>query len=125
MTSFFCFIHDNQQIDDCTDQFKVGYQENAVAFIRRETRLGKDYFKLTYRFGYVELLAVDGFFGSLDFVFSLLRSSIPELPVSITNTFETISTKSIFISAEQKKYVCKNRILNQDMKTKASRLQTR
>jgi hypothetical protein len=56
----------------------VGHQEKAVAFIRRKTRPGKDYFELTYRFGYVELLATSGFFGSVDGTsfFPFLGSSI-------------------------------------------------
>jgi hypothetical protein len=37
MTSFSCFIHNNLQIDDCADLSKIGYQEDAVAFIRRKT----------------------------------------------------------------------------------------
>ncbi|CAO3691292.1 unnamed protein product [Rhizopus microsporus] len=94
MTSFSCFIHNNHQIDDCADLSKVGHQEKAVAFIRRKTKLGKDYFELTYRFGYVELLATSGFFGSVDGTFfsPFLGSSVQELPVAITKSFQTIST---------------------------------
>lgn len=55
---FSCFIHNNLQINDRADFSKVGYHEKAIAFIRRKTRLGKDYLKSTYRLGYVELLAV-------------------------------------------------------------------
>ena len=69
MTSFSCFIHSYPQINDCADLSKVGNQEKAVAFIRRKTNLGKDYFELTYRFGFVEVLANSGFFGSVDGTF--------------------------------------------------------
>ncbi|CEI90773.1 hypothetical protein RMCBS344292_05085 [Rhizopus microsporus] len=121
MTSFSCFIHNNHQIDDCADLSKVGHQEKAVAFIRRKTKLGKDYFELTYRFGYVELLATSGFFGSVDGTFfsPFLGSSVQELPVAITKSFQTISTNVIFIANEQKEYICKNRIINQCYKLNA------
>lgn len=59
-------------------------------------RFEKDYFELTYRFGYVELLATSGFFGSVDDPF--LGSSVQELPATITTNFQTISTYVIFIS---------------------------
>jgi hypothetical protein len=114
MTSFSCFIHNNLQIDDCADLSQVGHQEKAVAFIRRKTTLGKDYFELTYRFGYVELLATSGFFGSVDGTFfsPFLGSSVQELPATITTRFQTISTNVVFITIEQKEYICKNRIVN-------------
>lgn len=51
MTSFSVFVHNNPKIDDCADQSKVGHQNEAVAFIRRKTRMGRDFFELTY--GYV------------------------------------------------------------------------
>lgn len=121
MTSFSFFIHNNLQIDDCADLSKVGYQEKAVAFIRKKTRFGKDYFELTYRFGHVELLATSGFFGSVDgtFFFPFLGSSIQKLPTAITESFETISTNVVFITIEQKEYICKNRIMNQYYKLNA------
>lgn len=115
MTSFSCFIHNNKQIDDCTDLSRVGHQDKAVALIRRKTRFGKDYFESTIRFGYVELLATSGFFGAVDgsFISPFLGSSVRELPVSITGSYQTTSTDVIFISIEQKEYRCKPRILNQ------------
>ncbi|CAO3686586.1 unnamed protein product [Rhizopus stolonifer] len=121
MTSFSCFIHNNLQIDDCADLSKVGYQEKAVAFIRRKTALGKDYFELTFRFGYVELLATGGFFGSVDGTFfsPFLGSSVQELPITITARLQTISTNIIFITIEQKEHICKNRIVNQYYKLHA------
>ncbi|RCH88292.1 hypothetical protein CU098_007295 [Rhizopus stolonifer] len=121
ITSFSCFIHSNHQIDDCADLSKVGHQEKAVAFIRRKTKLGKDYFELTYRFGYVELLATSGFFGSVDGTFfsPFLGSSVQELPAAIIKSFQTISTNVIFIAIEQKKYIRKNRIINQYYKPNA------
>ncbi|KAI7880263.1 uncharacterized protein EV154DRAFT_524010 [Mucor mucedo] len=120
MTRFSCFIHNNHQIDDCADLSKVGHQEKAVALIRRKTRLGKDYFELTYRFGYVELFATSGFFGSVDGTFfsPFLGSSVQELPATITISFRTVSTNVIFIAIEQKEYVCK-RIMNQYYKLHA------
>ncbi|CAO3698431.1 unnamed protein product [Rhizopus stolonifer] len=76
MTSFFYFIHNNLQIDNCADLSKAGHHEKVVAFIRRKIALGKDYFELTYRFGYVELLATSGFFGLVDdTLFSLFLGS--------------------------------------------------
>lgn len=121
ITSFSCFIHNNPQIDDCADLSKVGHQEKAVAFIRRKTKLGKDYFELTYRFGYVELLATSGFFGSVDGTFfsPFLGSSVQELPTAITTSFQTISTNIIFIAIKQKEYICKSRIMNQYYKLNA------
>jgi hypothetical protein len=70
---------------------------------------------LTYRFGYVELLATSGFFGSVDGTFfpPFLRSSVQELPAAITTSFQTISTNVIFIAIEQKEYICKSKIMNQ------------
>lgn len=62
MTSFSLFIHQNPQVDDRTDMSKVGYQEKVVVFIKRKTRLGKDFFELKYKFGFIELLATIGFF---------------------------------------------------------------
>jgi hypothetical protein len=92
-----------------------------VAFIRRKTKLGKDHFELTYRFGYVELLATSGFFGSEDGTFfsPFLGSSVQELPAAITKSFQTISTNVIFIAIEQKEYICKSRIINQYYKLNA------
>ncbi|KAI9024375.1 hypothetical protein CLU79DRAFT_803844 [Phycomyces nitens] len=121
MTSFSCFIHNNRQIDDCADLSKVGHQEKAVAFIRRKTRFGKDYFELTCQFGYVELLATSGFFGSVDgtFFYPFLGSAIQELPATITTSFQTVSTNVIFIAVGQKEYIRNNRIMNQYYKMNA------
>lgn len=94
---------------------KVERQEKAVAFIRRKTNFGKDYYELIYKFGYIELLAASGFYGSVDGTsfFPFLGSSIQELPATITTRLETISTNVVFITNEQKQYVRKNRIVNQ------------
>ncbi|KAI9483568.1 MAG: hypothetical protein EXX96DRAFT_558672 [Benjaminiella poitrasii] len=121
MTSFSCFIHNNLKIDDCADLSKVGHQEKAVALIRRKTRLGKDCFELTYRFGYVELLATSGFFGSVDGMFfsPFLGSSVQDLPATITTSLQTVSTNVVFIAIEQKEFICKNRIINQYYKLNA------
>lgn len=121
ITGFSCFIHSNHQIDDCADLSKVGHQEKAVTFIRRKTKLGKDYFELTYRFGYVELIATSGFFGSVDRTFfsPFLGSSVQELPAAIIKSFQTISTNVIFIAIEQKKYIRKNRVINRYYKLNA------
>ncbi|KAI9483612.1 MAG: hypothetical protein EXX96DRAFT_606591 [Benjaminiella poitrasii] len=121
MTSFSCFIHNNLKIDDCADLSKVGHQEKAVALIRRKTRLGKDCFELTYRFGYVELLATSGFFGSMDGMFfsPFLGSSVQDLPATITTSLQTVSTNVVFIAIEQKEFICKNRIINQYYKLNA------
>lgn len=47
MTSFL----DNYypQVADCADPSQVGNQDEAVAFIRRKTRIGKDFFELRCR----------------------------------------------------------------------------
>jgi hypothetical protein len=76
---------------------------------------------LTYWFGYVELLAASGFFGSVDgtFFYPFLGPSVQELPATITTSFQTISTNVIFIAIEQKEYICKNRIMNQYYKLNA------
>lgn len=113
MISFSCFIHNNKQIDDCADLSRVGHQEKAVAFIRRKTRFGKDHFELTIRFGYVELLATSGFFGSVNgsFLSPFLGSSIRELPDSITGSFQTISSNVIFTNIQKKEHSCKPKIL--------------
>lgn len=90
MTSFSLFIHNNAKIDDCADLFKIGYQARAVTFMRRKTRLGKDYFNLTYRLEYLELLGTSGFFGSVDgeYFFPFLGSPIQELPVAIKEAYK-------------------------------------
>ncbi|KAG1165091.1 hypothetical protein G6F36_013503 [Rhizopus arrhizus] len=106
-------FHDNNfQIDDYADFLMVGYQEKVVTVISRKINLGKDY---------VELLATSGFFGSVDgtFFFPFLGSSIQKLPTAITESFETISTNVVFITIEQKEYICKNRIMNQYYKLNA------
>lgn len=115
MISFSYFIHNKFQIDDCAILSKVEHQEKAVTFIRRKINFGKDYFELTYKFGYIELLAASGFFGSVDDTsfFPFLRSSIQELPATITTRLEIISIKVVFITNVQKQYVRKNRIVNQ------------
>jgi hypothetical protein len=100
MTSFSLFIHNNQKIDDCADLSKVSYQNEEVGFIRKKTKLGRDYFELTVRFGCIELLATSGFFGSLFSPF--LGSSIKDLPTAITGLYETISTKRIFVPINEK-----------------------
>ncbi|KAL9545664.1 hypothetical protein MBANPS3_007037 [Mucor bainieri] len=120
-TSCSMFVHNNSHIDDCADLSRVGHQAQAVAFIRRKTRLGKDYFELTYRFGYMEALATSGFFGSVDDASftPFLGSALRELPTSITASLRIISTHLIFVATEQQQYLCKNRILNQYCKLHA------
>ncbi|CAO3616292.1 unnamed protein product [Mucor hiemalis] len=121
MTSFSVFIHNNPQVDDCADLSKVGHQEKMVAIIRRKTRLGKDYFELTFRFGYVEVLATGGFFGSVkDMSFSpFLGSSIANLPTSITGSIETVFSSVIYTSINKKEFLHKKRLLNQYYKAHA------
>ncbi|KAG1148976.1 hypothetical protein G6F37_004487 [Rhizopus arrhizus] len=97
--------------DDCAILSKVERQEKAVAFIRRKTNFGKDYYELIYKFGYIELLAASGFYGSVDGTsfFPFLGSSIQELPATITTRLETISTNVVFITNEQKHIFAGNR----------------
>lgn len=86
-----------------------------MAYIRRKAKLVKDYFELTYRFGYVELLAASEFFGKGRKTYHprILGSSVQKLPATITTSFQIISTKVIYISIERKESTCKNRIINQ------------
>ncbi|KAI8368423.1 hypothetical protein EDC96DRAFT_558021 [Choanephora cucurbitarum] len=91
----YCFIHNNISIDDSSKP------------LRRKTRLGKDYFELTLRFGFVELLATGGSIDDSSFS-PFLGSSIQELPTQITAAIETIS---VFILKEPVAHVCNNRSL--------------
>jgi hypothetical protein len=118
ITSFSCFIHNNPKVDDCADKSIISYQSNPIAFIRRKSQYGKDYFELTIRFGYVELVVTSGFFGSVDgkFYTAFLGSSIHNLPELITTNFNTTSTSMIFVSIQQKHYILRNRIMNQYLK---------
>ncbi|KAG1138510.1 hypothetical protein G6F37_010456 [Rhizopus arrhizus] len=118
VTSFSSFIHNNPKVDDCADKSIIRYQSNPIAFIRRKSQYGKDYFELTIRFGYVELVVTSGFFGSVDgkFYTAFLGSSIHNLPELITTNFNTTSTSMIFVSVQQKHYILRNRIMNQYLK---------
>ncbi|KAL7311975.1 hypothetical protein PS15m_009680 [Mucor circinelloides] len=86
--------------------------------MRRKTSMGKDYFEMTIRLGYMELLANSGFFGSLDGVSftPFLGSSLPNLPNAITSNINTSSSYSIFISKTICQQVYQERILNQYFK---------
>ncbi|ORE14457.1 hypothetical protein CU097_004689 [Rhizopus azygosporus] len=56
-----------------------------------EERQGfKDYFELMYMLGYLELLGISGFFGSVDgeSFFPFLGSSIQELPVAVKEAYK-------------------------------------
>lgn len=56
-----------------------------------EERQGfKDYFELIYMLGYLELLGISGFFGSVDgeSFFPFLGSSIQELPVAVKEAYK-------------------------------------
>ncbi|KAG1111367.1 hypothetical protein G6F42_015053 [Rhizopus arrhizus] len=118
VTSFSSFIHNNPKVDDCADKSIISYQSNPIAFIRRKSQYGKDYFELTIRFGYVELVVTSGFFGSVDgkFYTAFLGSSIHNLPELIITNFNTTSTSMIFVSVQQKHYILRNRIMNQYLK---------
>ncbi|KAI9012148.1 hypothetical protein CLU79DRAFT_770803 [Phycomyces nitens] len=93
--------------------------------IRRKTRFGKDYFELTCRFNYVELLATSGFFASVNGTFfcPFHVSSVQELPAIITTSFQTISTNVICIAIEQKECISENKISNQYYKLNAKKKQ--
>ncbi|KAG1136430.1 hypothetical protein G6F37_012023 [Rhizopus arrhizus] len=118
ITSFSSFIHNNPKVDDCADKSIISYQSNPIAFIRRKFQYGKDYFELTIRFGYVELVVTSGFFISVDgkFYTAFLGSSIHNLPELITTNFNTTSTSMIFVSIQQKHYILRKRIMNQYLK---------
>lgn len=118
ITSLSIFIHNNPQMDDCADYSKFGYQTSPVAFIRRKTSMGKDYFEMTIRLSYMELLANNGFFGSLDGISftPFLGSSLPNLPNAITLNINTSSSYSIFIPKTICQQVHQERILNQYFK---------
>lgn len=118
ITSFSPFIHNNLEVDSCADRSIISYQSNPITFIRRKVPYGKDYFELTIRFGYVELVVTSDFFGSVDgrFYTAFLGSSLHNLPELITANFNTSSTSMIFVSIQQNPYTLKNRIMNQYLK---------
>ncbi|CAO3620660.1 unnamed protein product [Mucor hiemalis] len=99
ITSFSVFIHDSK-LDDCADTSRVGLQLSAVAFIRKKTRTGKDYFEFTLRFNNVELLATSGFSGCVDddTIAAFVGSSVQGLPKSIIERYDTLSSAYIFIT---------------------------
>lgn len=100
------------------DKSIISYQSNPIAFIRRKSQYDKDYFELTIRFRYVELVVTSGFFSSVDgkFYTAFLGSSIHNLPELITTNFNTASTSMIFVSIQQKHYILRNRIINHYLK---------
>lgn len=120
-TSFCAFIHKNE-LDDCADKSRIGFQTKPVSFIRRKTRAGSDYFELTIRIGMIELLVTSGFFGSINdsTVEAFFGSSIPNLPLSISSDYNTAFTESLFIPAPAKQYIRRARLLNQYMKAHSS-----
>lgn len=105
------------QVGDCADKSVVGFQHSPIAFISRKTKFGRDFFKLTIRFGYVELVATSGFFEAIDAKArtAFCGSSMNDLLGSITANI--ITTADItFIPIQQMKYILKNRIMNPYLK---------
>ncbi|KAG2212357.1 hypothetical protein INT47_001718 [Mucor saturninus] len=115
-TSFFIFIH-NTNIDDCADNLLVGPQKQAQVYT-----VGYDYFELTTRFNYVELLSTSGFFGesSPNTITAFVSSSVRDLPSLLTNRYDTVSSKYIFIPATTATSTKVERLLNQYMKNHAA-----
>lgn len=117
-TSFSTFVHNNKNIDDCADGSKVGSQKNAVAFIRKKTRAGSDYFKLTIKLSTIELLVTSGFFGDVNSysIEAFFGSSIANLPDKIVERFDIPFSKDIFIPRIIRPFTRDTRLLNQYMK---------
>lgn len=122
ITSFSVFIHDSN-LDDCADASRVGLQLSAVAFIRKKTRAGKDYFEFTLRFNNVELLATSGFFGCVDddTVAAFVGSSVQGLPKSIIERYDTLSSTYIFITKAIAPSIAVERLINQYLKRDAAK----
>ncbi|RCH87853.1 hypothetical protein CU098_009464, partial [Rhizopus stolonifer] len=121
LTSFSVFIHD-KNVDDCADNSRVGLQQEAVSFIRKKTRAGSDYFELTTRFSNVELLATSGFFGNVDSntVLAFIGSSIQNLPSSLAERYDTVSSKYVFVPRTSVPFTNVERLLNQYIKQHAA-----
>ncbi|OBZ81582.1 hypothetical protein A0J61_10368 [Choanephora cucurbitarum] len=121
VTSFCVFVHE-KNVDDCADYSKVGLQEDAVAFVRRKTRAGKDIFELTIRFSSLELLCTSGFFGHVNEskMQAFFGSSISALPQTIKESYQTISSKDIFTKNEVS-FIQTPRMLNQYVKNQAGK----
>lgn len=101
---------------------RVGFQEEMVSFILKKTRSGRDYFELTTRFLDVELLVTSGFFfGRVESnkVRVFFGSAIPNLSASITNRYDTVSSKTIYIPDVAVLATKVPRLLNQYVKNYA------
>ncbi|EPB92481.1 hypothetical protein HMPREF1544_00779 [Mucor circinelloides 1006PhL] len=82
--------------------------------MHRKIPMGKDYFEMTIRLCYMELLANCGFFGSLDGVpfTPFLGSPLLNLPNVTTSKINTSSSYSIFIPKTICQQVHQERVLN-------------
>ncbi|KAI9470945.1 MAG: hypothetical protein EXX96DRAFT_586296 [Benjaminiella poitrasii] len=121
LTSFSIFIHD-KNVDNCADNSRVGHQQEAVSFIRKRTRAGCDYFELATRFNNVELLTTSGFFGNVDSstIFAFVGSSVQNMPSSLAQRYDTVSSKYIFVLRTSVPLTKVKRLLNQYMKKHAA-----
>lgn len=121
LTSFSVFVHD-KNVDDCADNSRVGLQQEAVSFIQKKTRAGCDYFELTTRFNNVELLTTSGFFGNVDSntVLAFVGSSIQDIPSSLAQRYDTVSSKYVFVPRTSVPLTKVERLLNQYIKQHAA-----
>ncbi|KAI8372126.1 hypothetical protein BD560DRAFT_307630, partial [Blakeslea trispora] len=121
-TSFCIFVHE-KKLDDCSDNSRVGVQEDPVALIRKKTRAGKDFFELTIRFSNIELLCTSGFFCHVNrpSITPFFGSSIQNLPKDIIESYGTVHSKDIFIPKKEAPFVKTARLLNQYVKKQSAK----
>lgn len=122
LTSYSVFVHDPDRIDDCADKTTFKYQEEPIACIERKTGYSKESFELSYKIGYIEILANGGFIGSLDstLLIPFAGLALQNLPKSIVADYRDAKTNYIFISHNEKKYKTTNRIINQYYKSSST-----
>lgn len=77
---------------------------------------------MTIRFSNVELLATSGFFGHVDSntVLAFIGSSIQNLPSSLAERYDTVSSKYVFVPRTSVPFTNVERLLNQYIKQHAA-----
>lgn len=80
-----------------------------------------EYYEFTIRFGNFELLATSGFFGVLESseITPFFGSALQNLPQSITESVNTITSDSLFQPLTTKYFYSDARLLNQYIKKDA------